>query len=173
MSGTTRGKTDLIELMRRRGTINHKVFLLVKADPNRWRDRWYGLLINPLPEELKYPEDTLVAKDRDIPKLRDRTETTSAEHDACNMEPVFQPGEIYPPPPPSITTRTNLGREAGLAEELAEKAYQAQDKRRGQLTSRAPLLTRGTGMRIPQTHPKRTKTRETKEESHQVGTDNK
>ena len=41
---------DMIELMKRLGPLNQKVHLMVKADSQRWRGRWYALLKAPLPE---------------------------------------------------------------------------------------------------------------------------
>jgi hypothetical protein len=100
MPGPKHGSCDIIEAMKRLGSLNHKITLLAKADPTRWRDRWYGILKNPHLEELRTVDDSLTIRDMDIPKLKERAEAYRAEYDSCNMEPVLQPGEPVQLAPP-------------------------------------------------------------------------
>ena len=71
-----------------------RLHLLVKANPNRWKSRWYGLLKREWGDERRHDQQQLTVKERFIPKASARAESFTRGLDPGNLEPVEAQGRV-------------------------------------------------------------------------------
>jgi len=68
-----------------------KVHLLVKANPDRRKGRWYSLLKREWGDERRHDQQQLTVRERFIPKASARAESFTKGLDPGNLEPVEAP----------------------------------------------------------------------------------
>jgi hypothetical protein len=73
-----------------------RIHSLVKANPDRWKGRWYGLLKREWGEEKRHDQQQLTVKERFIPKSSARLESFTKGLDPGNLEPVESPNRNAP-----------------------------------------------------------------------------
>ena len=79
---------DMGRIIKEMGRSMEKIELLVKADKERWHDRWYGLLKKGTGEESNQTSGLLVMREKFIPRPRDLPESTISGLDVANLEPM-------------------------------------------------------------------------------------
>jgi hypothetical protein len=73
-----------------------RIHSLVKANPDRWKGRWYGLLKREWGEEKRHDQQQLTVRERFIPKSSARLESFTKGLDPGNLEPVESPNRNAP-----------------------------------------------------------------------------
>jgi hypothetical protein len=65
-----------------------RLHLFVKANPDKWKGRWYGLLKREWGDEKRHDQQLVTVKERFIPKASARAESFTKGLDPGNLDPI-------------------------------------------------------------------------------------